>query len=393
MMAIHKGMISAFPDPIPVLIYGEIGIHESTKQLLRQMPSGSIAIIWHDDLDELAAEGLLQANVRAVINAGQTMTGKVPATGCLLLLEAGVPVLEIEAVWFAVLKRQTELGITPNGLMVRDLEQMIPVTWITRQHWLQRYQEAHLNFPKQLHAFIDNTLAYAHKEKEWILQPLLCTHLKTQLKHKQVLIVVRGAEYKQELTALRDFIAKHDPVLIGVDGGADALLEFGYKPELIVGDMDSVSDNALQCGAELVVHAYLDGQAPGMSRVRQLDLPAWILPACGTSEDVAMLLAYDHGCERIVIVGAHSHMVDFLQKGRQGMGSTLLVRMKLGSKLIDAKGIVFLQSLKPADSSLEDSWDHDLSKARKQLPRIFCKLRAWFRDGWFKKGMSTRDDT
>ena len=54
---------------------------------------------------------------------------------------------------------------------------------------------------------------------------------------------------------VRDF----KPVLVGVDGGADALLDAGYRPDVIVGDMDSVSDDALRSGAELVVHAYRDG--------------------------------------------------------------------------------------------------------------------------------------
>jgi uncharacterized membrane-anchored protein len=154
-----------------------------------------------------------------------------------------------------------------------------------------------------------------------------------------VLIVVRGYHYKEDLVTLRPYIREYRPVLIGVDGGADAILEAGWKPDMIVGDMDSVSDRALTCGAEIVVHAYRDGRAPGLTRVEQLDVPHVVFPATGTSEDVAMLLADDKGAELIVAVGTHATLVEFLDKGRSGMASTFLTRLRVGGKLVDAKGV------------------------------------------------------
>ena len=132
------------------------------------------------------------------------------------------------------------------------------------------------------------------------------------------------------------------PILVGVDGGADALMEFGYTPDVIVGDMDSVSDEALRKAKEIVVHAYTDGRAPGLKRIQDLGLEAVVFPAPGTSEDIAMLTAYEYGAELIVAVGTHSNMIDFLEKGRPGMASTFLVRLKIGSKLVDAKGVNLL---------------------------------------------------
>ena len=127
--------------------------------------------------------------------------------------------------------------------------------------------------------------------------------------------------------------------MIGVDGGADALLEAGYRPDMIVGDMDSVSDAGLQCGAELVVHAYPDGRAPGLARVERLGLPAVCCPARGTSEDIALLLADEKGASLIVAVGTHATLVEFLDKGRPGYASTFLTRLRVGGKLVDAKGV------------------------------------------------------
>ncbi len=162
---------------------------------------------------------------------------------------------------------------------------------------------------------------------------------RTQLEGRHALIVVRGYDYREDLRALRPYIREYRPILIGVDGGADALVENGYTPDLIVGDMDSVSDEVLRCGAEVVVHAYADGHAPGLQRVQDLGVEAIVFPAAGTSEDVAMLLADEAGASLIVAVGTHATLVEFLDKGRQGMASTFLTRLRVGGKLVDAKGV------------------------------------------------------
>jgi len=161
----------------------------------------------------------------------------------------------------------------------------------------------------------------------------------TQIDGRHVLVVVRGYDYKEDLQALRPYIRDYRPVLIGVDGGADALREAGYQPDMIVGDMDSVSDDSLTCGAEVVVHAYADGRAPGLPRVQELGVDAITFPAAATSEDVAMLLADEKGARLIVAVGTHATLVEFLDKGRSGMASTFLTRLRIGGKLVDAKGV------------------------------------------------------
>jgi uncharacterized membrane-anchored protein len=191
----------------------------------------------------------------------------------------------------------------------------------------------------QLEAFAANTMEYLRKERELLLDGVGVPDIRTPLEGRQVLIVVRGYHYKEDLATLRPYIREYRPVLIGVDGGADAILDAGYKPEMIVGDMDSVSDSALTCGAEVVVHAYRDGRAPGQERVRNLGVEPVIFPATGTSEDVAMLLADDKGASLIVAVGTHATLVEFLDKGRSGMASTFLTRLRVGGKLVDAKGV------------------------------------------------------
>ena len=163
--------------------------------------------------------------------------------------------------------------------------------------------------------------------------------LTTQMSGKHVLVVVRGYSYKEDLQALKPYIREYKPVIIGVDGGADAVLDAGFKPTLIVGDMDSVSDKALTCGAEIVVHAYRDGRAPGLAHVEELGVEHHVFAATGTSEDIAMLMADEAGAEIIVALGTHATLLEFLDKGRAGMSSTFLTRLKVGGRLIDAKGV------------------------------------------------------
>jgi len=199
--------------------------------------------------------------------------------------------------------------------------------------------EARAGLAVQLEAFASNTMEYLRQERDLLIDGVGVPDIATEIDGRHVLIVVRGYHYKEDLQTLRPYIREHRPVLIGVDGGADALLEMGYRPDLIVGDMDSVSDEALSAGAEVVVHAYRDGRAPGLERVESLGVDPIVFPATGTSEDVAMLLADDKGASLIVAVGSHVTLVEFLDKGRAGMASTFLTRLRVGGKLIDAKGV------------------------------------------------------
>ena len=200
-------------------------------------------------------------------------------------------------------------------------------------------EEARAGLSVQLEAFAANTMDYMRRERELLLDGVGVPEVATEFDGRHVLIVVRGYSYKEDLAMLRSYVREYRPLLVGVDGGADAILDEGLRPDMIVGDMDSVSDKALQSGAEIVVHAYRDGNAPGIGRVKDLGVEHVVFPATGTSEDIAMLLADEKGASLIVAVGTHETLVEFLDKGRAGMASTFLTRLRVGGKLIDAKGV------------------------------------------------------
>lgn len=321
-----------------------------TKELVKVLRPGEIAVIEHRDLDEVAAEALVRARVRAVVNASESISGDYPNLYPLQLIDAGVPVLDaVGPEVMEEIKTGEWVEIQSDRLVCRGRE-VARGTRLTREIVLERAAAAYENLSHQLLQFVQNTLDYASREVDFFARQLDLEPLPFEIKGRQALVVVRGPAYREDLRAIRPYIQERRPFLIGVDGGADALLEYGYRPHLIVGDMDSVSDQALRCGAYLVVHAYPDGRAPGWPRVQELGLQARLLPAVGTSEDVAMLLAYEMGATLIVAVGSHSNLIDFLGKGRQGMGSTLLVRLKIGPLLVDAKGVsrLYPRQFRPA---------------------------------------------
>ena len=177
------------------------------------------------------------------------------------------------------------------------------------------------------------------RERDLLFGGFGLPELDHRLAGRHVLVVVRGYSYRDDLAALRPYIREIRPVLIGVDGGADALREEGYRPDIILGDMHSVSERALMDGAEIVLHAYRDGTAPGRERLIALGLPHKVVNVSGTSEDAAFLLAHAKGADLIVAVGSHGNLREFLDKGRSGMASTFLVRLRVGETLVDAKGV------------------------------------------------------
>jgi uncharacterized membrane-anchored protein len=336
---------------LPGLV-GACRVDKRTKDLTKRLKPGEIAVIDHVDLDRPAAEALLACKPAAVVNAAKSLSGRYPALGLEILVSAGVPV--VDEVGVGALDRiiDGELLRIDGNVVLRGALPVAVGKVVVLAEVLAALAEARSTVSEQIEAFTRNTMEYLRAERDLLFDGVGVPDIRTSLEGRHVLMVVRGAHHKEDLAVLRPYIREYRPVRIGVDGGADALLETGYKPDLIVGDMDSVSDEALACGAELIVHAYPDGTAPGLDRITTLGLPCTVFPAAGTSEDVAMLLADDKGATLIVAVGGHSNLVEFLEKGRGGMASTFLTRLRVGGKLVDAKGVSRLYRSRISNTSL-----------------------------------------
>jgi uncharacterized membrane-anchored protein len=330
---------------------GPVRKDKRTKSLIRRLRPGDVAVIDHLDIDRVAAETLVERQPVAVVNAAQSISGRYPNAGPAVLAEAGVPLLDAAGAAVFELREGEEVRVDADGVVWRDGTEVARGEWLRPEDIRKRVDAAKDNLASALEDFTLNTLSYVRRDRDLLLEGLEVPALKTRLRDRHALVVVRGHDYKKDLSILRGYIQEFRPALIGVDGGADALLEAGLKPDVILGDMDSVTNEALTCGAEIVVHAYPDGRAPGKERVEALGITPLILPGAGTSEDMAMLLAYESDCDLIVAVGSHASLVEFLDKGRPGMASTFLVRLKVGAKLVDAKGVnrLYRQGVRRSD--------------------------------------------
>ena len=330
------------PADHPDVVRSTARVDRRTKDLIKRVQAGEIAVIDHQDLDRVAADGLIEAQVAAVVNAADSISGRYPNGGPIRVVEAGIPLIDtVGADLLDRIAEGDELRVA-GGEIWRGDELLAVGKVRDAAEIADAMTAARSSIGVELERFAANTLEYIGKEAQLTFEPLTLPPLKTEIRGRHALVVVRGHDYRHDLRTLRAYIREYRPVLIGVDGGADALLEVGFRPDIIIGDFDSVSAKALGTAADLVHHVHPDGRAPGREELAEFGVTYEEFVAEGTSEDVAMLLAYEAGASLIVAVGTHATMVEFLDKGRKGMASTFLTRLRLGPVLVDAKGVTQL---------------------------------------------------
>jgi uncharacterized membrane-anchored protein len=326
-------------DPHVRTIEGRARLGKRTKRLVTQLDESCIAIIDHEDIDRVSAEELVASGVRCVINVARSSSGRYPNQGPPILTEAGVHLVDMpDAPLFELLREGDRVTVRGERLS-RDGEVVCEGRVRDAETVAREYEDARRRIGEALEAFAENTMSRVREERELLAGRIELPDFTTSFRDRPVLVVVRGVDHQKDLRILRPYVRDTKPVLMAVDGGADAILEEGFVPDMIVGDMDSASDAALRSGAELVVHAYPDGRAPGRARLDSLGLDYKVVPAPATSEDVAMLIAGEKGAKLIVTVGSHFNLFEFLDKNRRGMSSTFLTRLRIGEILVDAKGV------------------------------------------------------
>ena len=326
------------PDGFPG-IAGAARLDRQTNRLAGRLNHGDIAIIDHVDLDRVSAGALVAAKPAAIVNAQPSISGRYPNLGPQFIVESGIVLIDnVGSEIFAAVKEGTRIHVDGDTIFIGGIA-VARGTLQTPQSVRDQMTDAQTGLSTQLDAFAATTSEYMAREHRLLLDGVGIPEIRTQFKGKHALVVVRGYDHEKDLKSLKHYIREYKPVLIGVDGGADALLAAGHKPHLIVGDMDAVSDAALASGAEVVVHAYPDGRAPGLARVQDAGIDPAVFATSAGSEDVALLLADDKGAALIVAVGTHATLTEFLDKGRAAMASSFLTRLRVGAKLVDARGV------------------------------------------------------
>ena len=320
-------------------IHGTARLGRRTKHLVKRLGPGDVAVIDHVNIDRIAAEELIATGVRAVLNASESSNGRYPNAGPLMLARAGICLVDAPGADLFECLHDGDLVTIEDGAISVDGAEVLRGRMLGVVDLERRLDEQHERVDEALADFVENTVAHVRQETDLLTGSIEFPATRASFRDRHVLIVVRGDRHRRDLKALRAYIRDVRPMVVAVDGGADGVLEAGMKPDLILGDMDSASDEALRCGAELIVHAYPDGRAPGRERLLEMGLKHTLVPAAGTSEDVAMLMAYEKGAALIVSVGAHFNLIEFLDRKRGGMSSTFLTRLRIGEKLVDAKGV------------------------------------------------------
>ena len=324
---------------------GPARLDKRTKRLTQRLRPGDIAIIDHRDIDRVSAEELVDSGARVVVNCSPSQTGRFPNPGPLLLVRGGVQLVDVEGQELFDALNEGELVSIRGGSVYRNGDRLASGRTLGAEELARVLAEQRGRVTQALEEFAENTMRHLREEGGVLSGAVEFPALRTGFRDRHALVVARGPGMKRDLRIVAGYIREFRPVLVAVDGGADALLELGKKPDVIVGDMDSVSDEALRSGAEIVVHAYTgNGKAPGAARLDGLGLQYHSVPAPGISEDLALLLAFEKGAELIVAVGTHLNLIEFLERDRAGMASTFVTRLKVGEILVDAKGVSRLVS-------------------------------------------------
>jgi uncharacterized membrane-anchored protein len=337
-------------------VVGPVRLGRRTKLLVRHLIRGDIALVDHLDIDRVSAEELIAAGAVAVLNCSPSSGGSYPNLGPQLLVEAGIVLVDLpDDALFGILSDGDPLTVRPGPAMegrpsaeiLRKGELLARGEVLDLRRISADTEARRKEIGDALERFAHNTIEHMREERELLAGRIELPRFTTDFRDRSTLVVMRGVEHQKDLRALRPFIRDRRPVIVAVDGGADAVLEAGLTPSMIVGDMDSAGEAALRCGAELVVHSYPDGSAPGRHRLEELGLAFKLVPAPGTSQDVAMLIAAEKGARLIVSVGSQFNLVEFLDRNRKGMSSTFLTRLRIGEILVDAKGVSRLYQPRP----------------------------------------------
>jgi len=324
---------------------GPARLDRMTKRLTKRLKPGDVAIIDHRDIDRVSAEELLDSGARVVVNCSPSQSGRFPNPGPLLLVRGGVQLVDVDGQALFDAVSEGDLVSVRGGSIFRNGDCVASGRRLEVDELVRALAEQRGRVTQALEEFAENTMRHLRDEGSVLAGAVEFPPLETRFRDRHALVVARGPGMKRDLRIVAGYIREFRPVLIAVDGGADALIEIGRKPDVIVGDMDSVTDAALRCGAEVVVHAYPgNGKAPGAPRLDRLGVPYHVVPAPGISEDLALLLAFEKGAELIVAVGTHLNLIEFLERDRAGMASTFVTRLKVGEILVDAKGVSRLVS-------------------------------------------------
>jgi uncharacterized membrane-anchored protein len=322
---------------------GTARVDRNIDRLLRRVCPGDIVVLDVLDLDRITADALVEADIAAVVNASPSVSGRYPNLGPEVLVNNGVTLIdETGPDVFKKIKDGSKIRLYEGGVYAGD-RRLARGTERTDHDIADLMREAKSGLAAHLEAFAGNTIEFIKSESPLLIDGIGIPDIDVDLRRRHVLIVADEPCAADDLRSLKPFIKEYQPVLIGVGGGADVLRKAGYRPQIIVGDPDQISTEALKCGAHVVLPADADGHAAGLERIQDLGVGAMTFPAAGSAMDLALLLADHHGASLLVTAGHTANIETFFDRTRtQSNPSTFLTRLRVGEKVVDAKAVATL---------------------------------------------------
>lgn len=341
-------LLSRTSETLPGIV-GPARVDRNTRRLLQRVGPGDVVVLDEMDLDRLTADRLVQAGVAAVVNASPSISGRYPNLGPEVLVANGILLLDaVSSDVFTKIKDGAKVRIDgtvvyADKLAKKEPEALVEGIELTELSIAERMIEARNGLADHLEAFSGNTIEFIRTESSLLIDGIGVPDVVVDMGKRSVVVVGDGPDHVEDLKRIKPFIKEYAPILIGVGRGADTLTRNGYRPDLIVGDPEEITATTLKCGAEVILPADTDGHAKGLERIQDLGIGATTFPSSGAPADLALLLADHHGASLIVTVGAAVSLDDFFDRGRRDSNpATFLTRLKIGTKLMDAKAVASL---------------------------------------------------
>ena len=324
-------------------VTGIARVDRDIDRLLRRVRPGDIVVLDALDLDRITADVLVEAGVAAVINASPSISGRYPNLGPEVLVGNGVTLIdETGPEVFKKVKDGSRVRLNNGGVYSGDRRIAVGKER-TEEEIHELMVEAKTGLVAHLEAFAGNTIEFIRSDSPLLIDGMGIPDIDVDVHRRHVVIVAEEPDAIEDLKALKPFIKEYQPVLVGVGTGADTLRRAGYRPQLLVGDPDTMSVEVLRSGAQVVLPADADGHAKGLERIQDLGIGAMTFPAAGSAADLALLLCDHHGASLIVTAGHTASIEEFFDRTRQQSNpSTFLTRLRVGEKLVDAKAVATL---------------------------------------------------
>ncbi len=327
-------------------VHGTARVDRRISVLLPRLRPGDVAVIDVLDLDRPTAQALADARVAAVVDASDLISGRYPNLGPEVLAKAGVMLVDgVGSAGLAAIKDGATVRVHEGVVHVGD--RSAATGRVLDQATInEALGAARQGMISQLQSFTHNSSEFLRREQDLLLHGIGLPTLHTSMKGRPVVVVSDARELAARRKDLKPFLREQKPVLIGVDAGADALLAAGHQPHVVVvtAAEEPPSAKAVRAAQDVVMVVEPGATTAGAERLERLGARPLRLETTATAQDAALLLADAAEARVVVAVGSRATLEEFLDRGRSGLASTYLTRLKVGTRVVDAEAVPTLYS-------------------------------------------------